>query len=62
MMTNIIHSGSDGNCVVVTDKEENQIILDCGINYELILPYIKIRQLNCVCTSHIHSIKITAKV
>ena len=54
MMTNIIHSGSDGNCVVITDKEENQVVLDCGINYELILPYIKLRSLNALLVTHVH--------
>lgn len=54
MKAKIIHSGSDGNCVVVTDSKGNQIILDCGINYELIIPYIKLRSLNAVLISHVH--------
>ena len=54
MNINILHSGSDGNCVIVTDKEKNQLILDCGINYELILPHINLRGLNALLISHEH--------
>lgn len=41
MLINVIQSGSKGNCTILTDKNDNQLILDCGIRYENISKNIK---------------------
>lgn len=62
MVVKILHSGSDGNCCVVRDFNNNQILLDCGIGNELIIPELKLKQLDCLLLSHYHSIKTILKV
>ena len=37
MKYNIIGTGSSGNCVIVNDN----IMLDCGLNYKKIKPYLR---------------------
>lgn len=54
MKINVLGSGSDGNCIVVTDSKGNQLMLDCGLRYESILPKIDLLNLNCICISHYH--------
>lgn len=54
MQINIIHSGSDGNCTVVTDNYGNQIMLDCGIGEERIYPHIDFAHLDAILVSHSH--------
>lgn len=54
MKINIINSGSDGNCTVLTDRAGNQILLDCGLPYEVIVPNINMAKLNFILISHLH--------
>lgn len=46
MKYEIINSGSDGNAIVLNDE----ILLDCGVSYKKIEPYVK--KLKIVCISH----------
>lgn len=48
MKYNIINSGSDGNCIILDDE----IMLDCGVSYKKIEPFIK--KLRIVIISHQH--------
>lgn len=48
MKYEIINSGSDGNAIVLNDE----ILLDCGVSYKKIEPYVK--KLKLVCISHEH--------
>jgi len=48
MMFNIISTGSKGNAVVISDF----ILIDCGVSYKLLEPYIK--QLKLVLLTHEH--------
>lgn len=49
MTYNIISTGSKGNAVVIND----QILIDCGVPYKLLKPYVK--SLKLVLLTHIHS-------
>ena len=51
---NILKSGSSGNCIILTDSSNNQIMLDCGIKYSLIVPHIDFNKLDFICMSHFH--------
>ena len=55
MIAKIINSGSDGNCCIIKDNEENTIILDCGIIYNRIASEINLSKLDFICISHFHS-------
>lgn len=55
MKIKIINSGSDGNCCIVKDINENSIILDCGIIYNRIASEINLSKLDFICISHFHS-------
>lgn len=48
MKYKIINSGSDGNAILLNDE----ILLDCGVTYKKIEPYIK--NIKLVCISHEH--------
>lgn len=48
MNYNVISTGSMGNAVVI----ENKILIDCGVSYKLLLPYIS--NLKLVLLTHIH--------
>lgn len=54
MLVKILNSGSDGNCCVVKDCNQNQLLLDCGLGYEKIISNINLSKLNAVCLSHLH--------
>lgn len=41
MNVNIIQTGSRGNATILTDKQGNQLLIDCGIPYESIATHIK---------------------
>lgn len=54
MELNIIHSDSDGNCCVLTDKNGNQLLLDCGLDFEQIIPHINFNKLDALMLTHSH--------
>lgn len=54
MTINVLASGSSGNCYVIEDIQGNQILLECGIKYEKIIPHIDYEKLDCLLTSHCH--------
>ncbi len=45
----ILNSGSDGNCILLNDN----IMLDCGIPYKKIKPYLK--NIKIIFISHRHT-------
>lgn len=55
MKVKIINSGSDGNAYVVTDKEGNQLLIECGVKIDKILRNIKIDKLQGCIISHEHT-------
>lgn len=54
MLVRIVNSGSDGNCVIVEDNNKNQILLDCGLSYDIIVQNTNLSMLNAVCLTHYH--------
>lgn len=54
MIIDILGSSSSGNCYVLTDNNGNQILLECGIKYEKIVPHIDFEKLDCLLLSHYH--------
>ena len=48
MMHNVIATGSNGNCVIYQDT----IMVDCGVSFKLIEPYIN--DIQIVLLTHIH--------
>lgn len=54
MLVTIINSGSDGNCTIIKDIEGNELMMDCGIDYEKIITNINFPKLNAICLSHYH--------
>lgn len=54
MKAKIINSGSDGNCTVLTDSIGNQIMLDCGLPYKVIVPNINMARLDALFITHAH--------
>lgn len=40
MKVDIIQTGSLGNATVLTDSANNQLLIDCGVKYEAIVPHI----------------------
>ena len=54
MKVKILNSGSDGNAYVVTDKEGNQLLIECGIKIKDILRNIHIDKLQGCIVSHAH--------
>ena len=56
MLINVLESGSLGNCTILTDKNNNQLILDCGIIYKNISKKINdFMKLDGVLITHEHS-------
>lgn len=62
MNVRILNSGSDGNCTILTDNKNNQLICDCGLNYKKIFPFLHLELLDAICLSHIHPIQTIARV
>nr|DAT76317.1 MAG TPA: Putative beta-lactamase-like family [Caudoviricetes sp.] len=54
MLMRIINSGSDGNCTILKDGNENELMLDCGLPYETIASNCDLRKLTAVMLSHCH--------
>lgn len=54
MLVRIINSGSDGNCTILKDSKENELMLDCGLPYEIIASQCSLRKLNAVLGTHAH--------
>lgn len=49
MRYNVLASSSKGNCIIIEDK----IMLDCGVSYRTIKPYLK--DLKLIFISHLHT-------
>ena len=49
MNVEIIKTGSKGNCIIVEDK----FMLDCGVPYKMVEPYLK--SVKLIFISHVHS-------
>lgn len=54
MKLKILDSGSSGNCAILTDNVDNQLILDCGIKYEKIITNVDFDKSICCLVSHEH--------
>ena len=54
MVVDVLASGSSGNSYVISDKSGSQLLLECGIKYEKILPHIDFEKLTCLLVSHSH--------
>lgn len=54
MQVNVVGSGSAGNCILVTDKEKHQIMLDCGLKYQTIVPHVDLSNLDFIVLTHCH--------
>lgn len=50
----ILNSGSDGNSTIISDNQENCIVIDCGLSYDMIISKLDIRKLDCVLVTHCH--------
>lgn len=54
MFVDIIQTGSAGNCSVIRDCDGNQLIIDCGIKFERILPHLNGIQKTNILITHFH--------
>lgn len=54
MEAKILGSGSDGNCVLLKDIENNELLLDCGVPMSVIAKNISIKNLIAVLVTHEH--------
>lgn len=54
MLVRIVNSGSDGNCMILKDSNENELMLDCGLPYETIASQCNLRKLNAILCTHHH--------
>lgn len=54
MLVKIVKSGSDGNCAILEDVGNRQIILDCGLTYSEIIKNCDLEDVSLVCVSHFH--------
>ena len=54
MRVEVLASGSSGNCYVITDNLGNQLLLECGIKYEKIIPHLNFEKLDFILVSHSH--------
>ena len=54
MLLDVLASGSLGNCYILTDKSGSQLMIECGIKYEKIVPHIDFEKLDCLLLTHGH--------
>lgn len=54
MKITTLSSGSTGNSYVLADSTGSQLLLECGIKYEKIVPHIDFEKLEAVLISHSH--------
>lgn len=54
MKMRILNSGSDGNSTIISDSDENTIILDCGLPYETIMANVNMKKLDFAIVTHLH--------
>lgn len=54
MQIRVIKSGSKGNCSILSDSNNNQIVIDIGVAYKYVAPYINFSSCG-VFVSHTHS-------
>lgn len=52
MKVKVLGSGSSGNSYLLEDKDGNQLLLECGLKYEQIAPYLNFEKLWLVLCSH----------
>lgn len=50
----VLGSGSDGNCIILTDNNGNELMLDCGLRYEIIASKCNLQKLNAILCTHHH--------
>lgn len=55
MSIEVLASGSSGNCYILTDREGNQLLLECGIKFDKIMPHIDFERMHSVLVTHHHS-------
>lgn len=54
MTIKVLSSGSQGNCYVIEDTSNNQLLLECGIKFDEICQHIDFNKVNCCLVSHSH--------
>jgi phosphoribosyl 1,2-cyclic phosphodiesterase len=54
MKIDILHSGSSGNAIVVSDGHSS-LLLDCGVSFSKLSQSVKISELAGVFVSHSHT-------
>lgn len=54
MKMKVLGSGSDGNCIILTDDTGHQIMLDCGLKSNIIVPNVEFNMLDCILITHAH--------
>lgn len=54
MIIDVLASGSKSNCYLLSDREENQLLIECGLKYENITPHINFSKLDCLLLTHYH--------
>lgn len=54
MVIDILGSGSNGNGYILTDGDGNQLLIEAGLKYEKITPFIDFEKLDCLLISHDH--------
>lgn len=54
MVIDILGSNSSGNSYILTDIEGNQLLLEAGLKYEKISPFVDFEKLDCLLISHNH--------
>ena len=54
MKVKIINSGSDGNAYLITDKNNNQLLIECGVKIKNLMLNCDFNFLECCIVSHEH--------
>lgn len=54
MIIDILGSNSSGNSYIIRDIHGNQLLLECGLKYETIIPHLDFERLDCLLLSHYH--------
>lgn len=54
MKLKVLASGSNGNCYIITDSSNHQLIIECGIDIRKIIPHIDFDNVDGCIVSHNH--------